>query len=270
MSIEAIAWASRLKLPPREKFVLVALCDHHNRDEQAAWMKQSTLAEWTGYSRATVNAALVALEDEHGLIKSETRRYADGRNASKIYRLNLTANSVKEVDTAPARVNEIDPVRVNRVDSVRVNQLDNKNLELRTVNLEPSSSSDDDVEFGLTANQQVDAKLGSSRKQNLSHLSTFHKTAFLALVDLKRVHSKPVNEAQFQVWSSTVLEDVRAFGQEAVVQALTVTIERAASLDAPFAYYRKIVRNPKPPDAPAAEPFDPLDEMIAAAKAGSL
>jgi len=89
MSIEAIAWASRQKLPPRDKFVLVALCDHYNRDEKAAWMKQTTLAEWTGYTRQTVNAALVALESEHKLVVSEPRYYPDGRYASKVYRINF-------------------------------------------------------------------------------------------------------------------------------------------------------------------------------------
>jgi hypothetical protein len=112
----------------------VALCDHYNRDERAAWMKQGTLAEWTGFTRATVNAALVALEEKHKLIKSETRRYADGRNASKVYRLNI---SVKEIDTALARVNEIDTDSVNGVDPDSVKEIDNKNQEHRTVNKEP-------------------------------------------------------------------------------------------------------------------------------------
>src|SRR5690554_6605542 len=108
-------------------------------------MKQSTLAEWTGYTRATVNAALEALESEHNLITSETRRYSDGRNAGKVYRINFNARvkrvdsyKVKEIDSGPpARVNEIDTARVNAVDPDSVNAVDNKNQEHRTVNSYP-------------------------------------------------------------------------------------------------------------------------------------
>lgn len=134
MSIEAISWASRQKIPPRDKFVLVALCDHYNRDEQCAWMKQETLAAWTGYTRVTVNAALDALEHKHKLITSETRRYKDGRNAAKVYRLNLR---VKEIDSGESRVNDVYTDRVNVVDPDRVKEIDNKNQEHRTVNKEP-------------------------------------------------------------------------------------------------------------------------------------
>lgn len=113
---------------------MIALCDHYNRDEKRAWMKQETLAKLTGYTRPTVNAALQALEDVHGLITSETRRYDDGRNAAKVYRLNTR---VKEIDSGESRVNEAYTDKVNAVDTVRVKEIDNKNQEHRTVNQEP-------------------------------------------------------------------------------------------------------------------------------------
>jgi|GEM_PF-6511508 len=162
MSIEAISWASRQQLPPRDKFVLVALCDHYNRDEQAAWMRQETLAEWTGYSRATVNAALDALERQHGLIRSETRRYADGRNAAKIYRLvaNLyeqpaeqgaAPSRVNELDSGESSVNSFDSDSVNAVDTDSVDRFDSKNQEHRTVNLEPLITNTQSPEAELAA-----------------------------------------------------------------------------------------------------------------------
>lgn len=162
MSFEAHVWAMRQDIPPRDKFVLVALADYHNRDAGYAWMKQGTLAKLTGYTRATVNAALRALEEDHRLVVSEERRYKDGRNASKLYRLvgvdQIAASEtpvkeqprVKEVDTAKAtRVNEIDTDRVNAVDSVRVKEIDSKNLLTENYLTETQElkhmSSDDDA-----------------------------------------------------------------------------------------------------------------------------
>lgn len=136
MSLAATVWAWSLDhLPPRDKFVLIALADHHNEDEDAAWMKQDRIAQRTGYTRQTVNAALIALEHEHGLITSRGRRYPDGRNATKVYRLNMTSH-VKETDTDEHRVKEADTDRVKETDTDSVKSFDNKNLEHRTKNIE--------------------------------------------------------------------------------------------------------------------------------------
>lgn len=136
----------------------------------------------------------------------------------------------------------------------------------------PTEPPEDEAVGDLTINQQADYRLGSSRKPTLSHLTTFHKPAFLALVDFRRVHPKPVNDAQFEMWSRSVLEDCRAFGQDVVVRALVATIDRAATLDAPFVYYRKVVRGlAQPPRTASAQaPPDEFDAMFAAAKEGSL
>lgn len=276
MSIEAIAWASRLALPPRDKFVLVALCDHYNRDEHAAWMRQSTLAEWTGYTRATVNAALEALEHEHKVITSETRRYPDGRNASKVYRLNI---SVKEIDSALARVNAVDPDSVNEIDPDSVNGFDNKNRQHRTVNTQPSSplppKPQDPTE---SRTEEAPGWTGTDRTQTptdpTSHLVTYHQRAHRALVDFRRMHDKPVKDAQFKAWAGTVLEDVRAHGEPPVVDALSVTIENFPSLGFPFAFYRKALeRATAAPTASDAIPTplpDAITDLIEQAKAGTL
>lgn len=138
MSIEAISWASKQSLPPRDKFVLVALCDHYNRDQDAAWMKQETLAAWTGYGRDTVQHALDALEHTYRVIVSETRRYADGRNAAKVYRIPALNPRVGAAHTAtPTRVGETHTDRVGHTHTDRVGETHNKNHELRTVNTNP-------------------------------------------------------------------------------------------------------------------------------------
>lgn len=135
MSNAAEAWAWKQDLPPREKFVLICLCDFYNDDQKLAWMKQQSIAERTGYSRQTVNAALQALEYKHGLIQSESRKYADGRRASNLYRVNFSAR-VKDVDTEASHVKPVDTVHVNAVDTVHVKDVDNKNLQHRTTNIE--------------------------------------------------------------------------------------------------------------------------------------
>lgn len=85
MSMEAIAAARKLTLPPRDKFVLLALADYAN-DDGEAWPKQSTLAQWTCYDRSTVNQALTSLEAT-GLIVSRQTYRDDGGKSVKVYRL---------------------------------------------------------------------------------------------------------------------------------------------------------------------------------------
>lgn len=87
MSIAAIAEARKLKLDPREKAVVMALADYAD-DEGFAWPKQRTIADWTGYKRATVNLALADLE-KRGYIRSEQQYRDDGGKANKRYYLSF-------------------------------------------------------------------------------------------------------------------------------------------------------------------------------------
>lgn len=305
MSIEAISWAFKQELPPRDKFVLIALCDHYNRDEKRAWMKQETLAKLTGYTRPTVNAALQALEDVHGLITSETRRYDDGRNAAKIYRINFDANArvkrvdpgrVKEIDSGPARVKGVYSDRVNAVDSDRVNHVDSKIHELRTVNLEPlppqplhEPAATEAAAAAAERDQEDKADLEDltpyQRRQATrppdtlaaSRLATYHQQAWNALIDFRRMHGE-VRDAQFNAWARAVAEDVDAHGERVVAAALTVTIENFPTLKTPFSFYRACVRRaatgtPGRDDdlsAPAVMSQDDLDRLFALAKEGAL
>jgi len=176
VSAAATAWAWTLDLPPRDKFVLVALADHHNQDEDAAWMKQETIAKRTGYTRQTVNAALAALEHEHGLITSRGRKYSDGRNASKIYRLHMAADHVKEIDTDAHRVNAVDTDHVKETDTDRVKEIDNKNLKHRTENIELKKGSEKKKEPaeikqpGKTAPPHVDPSVWERFRKHRSQL----------------------------------------------------------------------------------------------------
>lgn len=97
MSMEAITAARKLTLPPRDKFVLLALADYAN-DKGEAYPKQSTLAQWTCYDRSTVNQALASLEAA-GLIESKQTYRDDGGKSVKVYRLTfLNAPHVAEAN----------------------------------------------------------------------------------------------------------------------------------------------------------------------------
>ena len=86
MSLEATVMASKVQgIDPRDKFVLVALANFAG-DDLKAWPRQQTLAEWTCYSRKTINLALTELE-RVGLIVSTQQYRDDGGFRSKVYDL---------------------------------------------------------------------------------------------------------------------------------------------------------------------------------------
>lgn len=133
MSVKALFWAIEQTLPPREKLVLIVLANYYNDDEECAWMKQSTLAAKTGLHRTTVLHSLASLEDEHGLVMSEQRRYADGRKATKRYRLNI---NVAESNTVAGHVAESNTDHVAEANMDHVAERNNKNQQHRTKNIE--------------------------------------------------------------------------------------------------------------------------------------
>lgn len=92
MSNEALRWAWLLPLKPGLKLVLVRLADMAN-DNKTCWPKQSTIAEETGLSRATVCMNLKKLE-QLGLISQKRQRYKDGRMRSSSYTLLIQNKSL--------------------------------------------------------------------------------------------------------------------------------------------------------------------------------
>lgn len=81
-----MAWAIALKLPTREKFVLLMLANYAG-ERGEAWPSTLRLAEDTGMSRSTVIEALRKLEAT-GAMRVE-RRMQDGVNLPNIYHLHL-------------------------------------------------------------------------------------------------------------------------------------------------------------------------------------
>jgi biotin operon repressor len=101
MSFQAMAWAVRLKLPAREKFVLLMLANYASNDAGDCYPSLNRLCDDTSMARNTVISALQALERAGAL--QIVRRQQDGVNLPNVYRLNLAWG-----DSAPVEL----PVRV--------------------------------------------------------------------------------------------------------------------------------------------------------------
>lgn len=107
-----------------------------------------------------------------------------------------------------------------------------------------------------------------------NHLCTFHQRAHRALIDFRRMHDKPIKDAQFKQWAGSVLDDVRDHGESPVVEALGVTIDNFPSLRSPFSFYRKVLENtataPIANGGPTTPLPDAITDLIEQAKAGTL
>lgn len=85
MSIQALTWAFSTNLQSTKKFVLVALADYSNHDDEA-WPSQATIAQKCGLKRQTVNRVIKELEKE-GYLVSIPRKRENGSDTSCKYRL---------------------------------------------------------------------------------------------------------------------------------------------------------------------------------------
>lgn len=87
MSFQAMSWAIGLKLPTREKFVLLMLANYASNEKGDCYPSLSRLADDTGMVNNTVIAAIQRLE-ALGLL-SVQRRKLDTVNLPNVYRLNF-------------------------------------------------------------------------------------------------------------------------------------------------------------------------------------
>jgi AraC-like DNA-binding protein len=70
MSFQAMAWATKIKLPTHEKFVLIMLSNYAD-EHGKCWPSIETLCNETGMSRPTVKRALRKLVERKLLIKAK-------------------------------------------------------------------------------------------------------------------------------------------------------------------------------------------------------
>lgn len=105
-------WAYHVPgLNTRDRFVLVTIATYYNEDKGRAWMSQGSLAERTGYSRVTINAAVASLQQK-GIVTTKQRRRADGAHSTLEYRFAMPLRTscqsalqggVKEIDRGVSR-----------------------------------------------------------------------------------------------------------------------------------------------------------------------
>lgn len=84
MSFQAMAWATKIKLPTYEKFLLIVLANYAD-DAGKCWPSIETLCNDTGLSRPTVKRTLRKLADR-SLIK-KVRRSKGNLQTSNFYLL---------------------------------------------------------------------------------------------------------------------------------------------------------------------------------------
>jgi len=115
---------------------------------------------------------------------------------------------------------------------------------------EPDPSQDESPEDDLTHHQR---RLRDRPPDPLpgSRLATLHPEAWAALTDFRRAAGK-VTEGQFTAWAKTITDHIDQYGETAVVAALRLTLEKTG-LKQPFAYYRKVLAQPRTSDDPLAQ-----------------
>jgi DNA-binding GntR family transcriptional regulator len=84
MSFQAMAWATKVKLPTYEKFVLIMLSNYADEDGKC-WPSIETLCNETGLSRPTVKRVLRKLVERKILTK--VKRIKGQLQTSNLYLL---------------------------------------------------------------------------------------------------------------------------------------------------------------------------------------
>jgi hypothetical protein len=86
MSIQAVSWAFEQNVPTLEKFVLVALANYSNHDEEA-WPSLATLSRDTSMCIKTIRVKLRALESLN--LISRSNRFNEVGQTSNRYLLHI-------------------------------------------------------------------------------------------------------------------------------------------------------------------------------------
>lgn len=105
MSYRLMPQVWNAKLPPTEKFVLLAITDFVNDEKGYAWPSQETLASKTGLSRQTVNKVIKRLVGRNILISM--RRSEKGKSTSNLYRINHVALADTQTNNVAQNDNEV-------------------------------------------------------------------------------------------------------------------------------------------------------------------
>ena len=120
MSLEAVDWALRKVqgISPTQKLVLICLANHVGPDG-TCWPSQSTVSEYSGLSRETINRTLGSLEKQ-GIILSVQRRDQSGRDLAKTYILNLPKEKGTLTKSSPGETEDQSGVTENHTGGAKL------------------------------------------------------------------------------------------------------------------------------------------------------
>ena len=90
----------KLRLPPREKLVALALANYHNDELGKAWPSQATLCAVTGLSRSSIDRAVRDLK-KLGIITVTKEQGEKAKYAHNVYRFNRASPGDMENFYAP-------------------------------------------------------------------------------------------------------------------------------------------------------------------------
>lgn len=89
MSNRVMTWVfDDVRIPPREKLVLLALADQSNDDGGAVYPRQAVIGERTGLSERAVRDCLTKLK-QRGLVDWISRGKKNGGRGSNIYQIRV-------------------------------------------------------------------------------------------------------------------------------------------------------------------------------------
>lgn len=110
MSGEAVGWAFRKVQmdDPTAKFVLVAICNYANEQDQA-WPSHAAIARLTGLSKRTIQNAIQKLED-WGIIKRDRRDRDNGSETSAMVSIDLNVGWVVKGGVASPAIGVVQQV----------------------------------------------------------------------------------------------------------------------------------------------------------------
>lgn len=268
MAHKYVNWAFEQEIKPAgRKFILVALADAANGDGYA-FPGQKSLAQLTGQEERSVRNHVEWLE-HHGYLRRAPRRRKDGTRTSDAYYLPPIDSTGKicrwttgklyqghrqdlpvdaEGHSDPSQTGETPP---EQPANFAGHEPTNRQKEPSLPPLPPqapdatNAEEEGDPFSGLTHRQKRQVTAPPDRLA-ASRLATHHKPAWDALIEFRRALPK-VTDGQFAVWAKLVAEDVDQHGVDAVVDAFRVTLQRT-DLKQPFAFYRKVVGQPKRSD----------------------
>ena len=233
MSFQAMSWAVGMKLPTRDKFVLLMLANYASNEAGDCYPSIARLCDDTSMSKHTVIEALKALEAA-GML-TIVRRQQDGVNLPNVYRLHVGRGSA--ADAPPVQQQD----RGSANDALGVVRQLHPNLSDEPIN-EPKKKNIGEVRFDgctLTVTEQaiagfaqayprIDVRAEIAKASSwLAHNPTRRpKSAFGRFLNawLARAAARPTNARQTQ------LEQRQAF-MEAIFSRHTGAVDDTLTID---------------------------------------